>query len=196
VSDDLRLGELGAGAAESSSAQSVGHLGAREVVVRQVRRHGVRPATSRRSASSGRQRFDEPVDVCGSTALRDPRRAAHRRAPRSRGPSALAGDEPRRSPRRSNHVLRIPSGPLMANSLNVVCSGNTGSKPPLRPRRPFRILGEAHAGPPPPRAGPAVRATRRLHETSEGEQRLIRRDVRRRLLAADVAARGVWRVNT
>src|SRR3954465_6144001 len=77
-------------------------------------------------------------------------------------------------------------------------------RPPPRPRRP---AGRGRGGAAPPRGAGALRAEpREVDETSERQERLVRRDVRRRLLAPDVLlpclqrediaalARGVYRL--
>jgi len=69
--------------------------------------------------------------------------------------------------------------------LNVALSGEHQLEPGALLQLPLRVLGESEAGFP-HLAQPLRSEPREIDEAAEGEKRLVRRDVRRRLLAPDV----------
>ena len=160
VADELGLGELGqprrlARGAAPSGTSTAGRP--RSAAARAGA--AARAATSRRSASSPhdlREHLGEPVDVRRRALLGDARRAARRRAPRSRGRARSRGG--RRARAASRDRPRARGRPTRtANSLNVGRSGNASWQPePL-----LRVARRAPCRSPPPRGAPAGRARTR-----------------------------------
>ena len=180
VADELGLRDLGQ-PRRLPAGELLRDLRLRQLVARQragatarlrLLEDQLHPATSPSTSASRSMSSGRPLLRDG-----DEQRVVEARRSRARARSPDARPGPARS-RTTSFALRPTR---TANSLNVAWSGNTSG----RPRPLLRVLAKAHAGLP-QLAEPLRAEPRQMDEAGERQQRLVRRDVRRRLLAPDV----------